>query len=254
MKIFRRARLEFLNQKNTARYFKYAIGEILLVVIGILIALQINNMNEDAKENRILNQYLIKIKSHTSEDLRELDTIIKARTQFAKICKEARKAMLTGTEDQNMITMMTSGLAFVDFYFKPKKDGYEALKNSDLFGKINNSKLDSLFTTYHILIDLIAENEISYNEYILTQEADLSKKFDRSLVLAAAFMERDSFAQFGISNNKVWKSFKEYSSYPAFRNVVSLGAFQFDAMVKQYKELRKTGNFIIKEIEKITTD
>ena len=67
-------------------------------------------------------------------------------------------------------------------------------------------------------------------------------------------MERDSFAQFGISNNKVWKSFKEYSSYPAFRNVVSLGAFQFDAMVKQYKELRKTGNFIIKEIEKITTD
>lgn len=254
MKIFRRARIEFLSKGKTGKYFKYAIGEILLVVIGILIALQINNMNEESKENRILNQYLVKIKSHTQEDLRELDTIIKARTQFAKICKQARKAMLTNTEDQNTITMMTSGLAFVDFYFKPKNDGYEALKNSDLFGKINNSRLDSLLITYHILIDLIAENEKSYNEYILTQEADLSKKFDRSLVLAAAFMERDSFAQLGISNDKVWKSFKEYSSYPAFRNVVSLGAFQFDSMVEQYKELRKTGTEVIKEVEKITVD
>ena len=51
MKIFRKARLDFLGQGKTGKYLKYALGEILLVVIGILIALQINNMNEDAKEN-----------------------------------------------------------------------------------------------------------------------------------------------------------------------------------------------------------
>ena len=38
-------------ENKTAKYFKYAIGEIVLVVIGILIALQINNWNQNRKEN-----------------------------------------------------------------------------------------------------------------------------------------------------------------------------------------------------------
>jgi len=38
-------------ENKTAKYFKYAIGEIILVVIGILIALQINNWNENRKES-----------------------------------------------------------------------------------------------------------------------------------------------------------------------------------------------------------
>jgi hypothetical protein len=254
MKIFRKPRLEFLSKGNTSKYLKYAIGEILLVVIGILIALQINNMNEESKENRVLNEYLVKIKSHTQEDLRELDTIIKARKQFAAICKQARKAIITKTEDQNMITMMTSGLAFVDFYFKPKDDGYEALKNSSSFGKINNSRLDSLLIQYHIIIDLIAENEKSYNEYILTQEAYLSTQFDRTIVLAAAFMPPGSLGELGISDSEINASFKEYTSYPAYRNVVSLAAFQFDAMVAQYEELVKTGEEVIGEIDQLTVE
>ena len=44
---------------------------------------------------------------------------------------------------------MTSGLAFADYYFKPNSGGYESLKNSEYFGKINNTKLDSLLAKYH---------------------------------------------------------------------------------------------------------
>mgnify|MGYP001131487683 CR=1 FL=1 len=42
---FRKVRKNLLNEGKTTRYFKYAIGEIVLVVIGILIALQVNNYN-----------------------------------------------------------------------------------------------------------------------------------------------------------------------------------------------------------------
>lgn len=54
------------------QYLKYALGEILLVVIGILIALQINNWNQSVIEKKSLNEYLIKIRSHTSEDIKQL--------------------------------------------------------------------------------------------------------------------------------------------------------------------------------------
>ncbi|PJB18813.1 MAG: hypothetical protein CO117_06955 [Flavobacteriaceae bacterium CG_4_9_14_3_um_filter_33_16] len=52
IKIFRKIRQNLVMENKTSKYFKYAIGEIILVVIGILIALQINNWNEGRKENQ----------------------------------------------------------------------------------------------------------------------------------------------------------------------------------------------------------
>ena len=46
IKFFRKIRKNLLNEGKATKYFKYAIGEIILVVIGILIALRINNWNE----------------------------------------------------------------------------------------------------------------------------------------------------------------------------------------------------------------
>jgi hypothetical protein len=54
---------------KTGKYFKYAIGEILLVMIGILLALQVNNWNESRKEQVIELEYLIGIKKDLEEDL-----------------------------------------------------------------------------------------------------------------------------------------------------------------------------------------
>ena len=62
IKFFRKIRQNLLSEGKTGKYFKYALGEIILVVIGILIALQINNWNEQQKENlferKILNEIL----------------------------------------------------------------------------------------------------------------------------------------------------------------------------------------------------
>jgi hypothetical protein len=58
IKFFRKIRQNLLKEGKTARYFKYAIGEIVLVVIGILIALQINNWNQQQSDNKKQSQYL----------------------------------------------------------------------------------------------------------------------------------------------------------------------------------------------------
>src|SRR6056297_1255574 len=59
LKFFRTIRKKLIEEDNVRKYLLYAIGEILLVVIGILIALQINNWNEDQKaKNRMLTNIL----------------------------------------------------------------------------------------------------------------------------------------------------------------------------------------------------
>jgi hypothetical protein len=60
LKFFRKIRQNLLSEGKTGKYLKYAFGEIILVVIGILIALQINNWNENRK-NRLLEQQLLKV-------------------------------------------------------------------------------------------------------------------------------------------------------------------------------------------------
>jgi hypothetical protein len=58
---------------QTGRYFKYAIGEILLVVIGILIALQINNWNQERIDKKVERETLISLKKDLDSALVQID-------------------------------------------------------------------------------------------------------------------------------------------------------------------------------------
>ncbi|MDP5091940.1 MAG: DUF6090 family protein [Polaribacter sp.] len=73
IKFFRKIRQNLLMENKTGKYFKYAIGEIVLVVIGILIALQINNWNEEHKINNIRTQKLSQIESDLRADVISLE-------------------------------------------------------------------------------------------------------------------------------------------------------------------------------------
>ena len=64
IKFFRYIRKDLLEQNKTATYFKYAIGEIVLVVIGILIALQINNWNENQKSIKKGHEILVDLREN----------------------------------------------------------------------------------------------------------------------------------------------------------------------------------------------
>jgi hypothetical protein len=69
IKLFRNIRKKLLSEGKTANYFKYAIGEIVLVVIGILIALQINNWNETRKDIAFEVKMLKEIKKALENDI-----------------------------------------------------------------------------------------------------------------------------------------------------------------------------------------
>ncbi len=74
IKFFRHIRKDLMEKNKTGKYLKYAIGEIVLVVIGILIALQINNWNEHQKKQKLKVSYEISLMSDLS-----LDTLLLGR-------------------------------------------------------------------------------------------------------------------------------------------------------------------------------
>jgi len=69
VKFFRKIRQSVLTQNKVSQYFFYAIGEILLVVIGILIALNINNANEKRKNKEKITSILLEIQKDLKTDI-----------------------------------------------------------------------------------------------------------------------------------------------------------------------------------------
>jgi hypothetical protein len=81
MKFFRKIRQNLLLEGKSGKYFKYAIGEITLVVIGILIALQINNWNENRKEAIVERESYENLLTSLKKDSLELVKIIHLQNQ-----------------------------------------------------------------------------------------------------------------------------------------------------------------------------
>jgi hypothetical protein len=74
---FRKIRRQLANENKFAKYFRYAFGEILLVVIGILIALQVNNWNEQRKQDAEFKVTLEQIYNALKIDVDDYDSTMK---------------------------------------------------------------------------------------------------------------------------------------------------------------------------------
>ena len=78
-----------MENNKTGKYLKYAVGEIILVVIGILIALQINNWNEDRKNNKLEANFISRLLDDLYEEENYLQSYIKYNTQVSDRAKKA---------------------------------------------------------------------------------------------------------------------------------------------------------------------
>lgn len=76
LKFFRSIRRNLLATSKTGKYFQYALGEIVLVVIGILLALQINNWNTERLERAAMHNYYERMHSEIEEEIEVLERFI----------------------------------------------------------------------------------------------------------------------------------------------------------------------------------
>ena len=130
---------------KTGKYFKYAIGEIILVVIGILIALQINNWNEQRKVDGEILKTLNEIRSNLISDSLSIHEtrILKSEDiniQYKVIHElESRNIPYDSIEYHLGRVMLARRIYLVDNgYQLMKKSGLEQLKNQELRNELIN--------------------------------------------------------------------------------------------------------------------
>jgi hypothetical protein len=141
-----------MEKNKTGKYLKYAIGEIILVVIGILIALQINNANEDWKKTELRQKLLIELRSSMMSDTVSLNIEKKNLISAYRNAKVLEKAI---KEDLPYNKALDSSFALIELTKINKADykiydrllnvGIEIVGDNDLINEIDHYYEDSKF-------------------------------------------------------------------------------------------------------------
>lgn len=141
IKFFRNIRKNLLKEGKTTKYFKYAIGEIILVVIGILIALQINNWNENKIDRVEELNYYKNIKRQLNEDKNAISANVDYNNHFLQQFKYAIN--IIEKNDRSVIDTLAiisvNLLEFSDFH--RQNNIYEAMVNSGEIKLLKNQQI-----------------------------------------------------------------------------------------------------------------
>jgi len=234
IKLFRKFRQKLLSENKLSKYLIYAIGEIILVVIGILIALQINNWNENRKltetKRNYYEQILIDLKDDKNYSKYMISVIDSSVTKFNKYIKAYEKPDLTFSEIFEKVTTMPIGYKILKF------------KSTTIESLINNGEMKLIDTE-------LRNNLLSYNrekEGLLLIYSEITKKSDDILKditmdggsLIPKLKNQEELAKFIKMEQRYDKIYVKFDAYFAWKS---------DAEKKTLKGL----NELIEQIENI---
>jgi len=173
IKLFRNIRQKLLAEGKTANYLKYAIGEIGLVVIGILIALQINNWNE-ARKAHIAQKALL---ANFMEDLKADSTLLQGYHQDLsgyiethEEIQKARKGIINSETIKNPMNIRHS-IRYHSIVLNNHPDIATKITNETLRDDILNyyqnlSELNNSYNQFHTVILEIVRPYLAANNLL----------------------------------------------------------------------------------------
>lgn len=170
LRFFKRIRQSFLEKGNFNRYTIYAIGEIILVVIGILVALQINNWSTDNKTRKKELIYLENINQDLKLNLISLNHFIDVRNETIKSV-ELLLAYFEGKPLENLDEFVFHNFnVMVWFPFIQNANTYNELINSGNFAIISNkdikNEIQDMQTNYGTIAFVEGEMQQDYERYL----------------------------------------------------------------------------------------
>jgi len=175
IKFFRKIRRKLLSENKFSKYLVYAIGEIVLVIIGILLALQINNSNSERIEKNTFKSNLQFVIEDLEQDKTDLLILIKERervinkTDFILQAVKEEK-ILTSYEIYNYSEIMLWKS------FDINSNGLERILSSNLYEAIDFQPIRKKIRNYQLVYQQIKGLEKKLNESVEEMEIEMSKE------------------------------------------------------------------------------
>ena len=149
-----------MEKNKTGQYFKYAVGEIILVVIGILIALSINNWNQESVSKNKAYSYLHQINTDLSFDLKYYDYMLKRSSELCLIFDEVVKG---NTENDSLLVKLGSVIT-INYDARDFGQSYSSFVNSGDTDLIEDKDLLAKLQFYYIVGTEAINNMIEYQK------------------------------------------------------------------------------------------
>jgi hypothetical protein len=234
LKFFRKIRYDLMEKNKTGKYFKYAVGEIILVVIGILIALQVNNWNEKRKlqneSQEILKALNVEFKNNRA--------VLKDRIDYLEDANKYVQAVLKLTKSDesqlrqvNIDSIISLSLKYGNY--NPANSTIQELISSGKLNLIENGQLkDNLFNWLQILEDTDEDFKNQDLQAITMLEVYLSKNI--SFKNTVTYHPLD----FGDGKSELFNGkYEQIFNDLEFENLYYGKRFWNTVMINHYKEL-----------------
>ncbi len=225
LKFFRRIRQNHISEGKTAKYLKYAIGEIVLVVIGILIALQINNWNENREELRYQDAVLDEIRRALKADIQSYKKNLGILKQVDSGITGIARLIEKDPKDVSMKEFYESAdKTILNITFGYNAGAYEGLRSTGL-EKIRNTQLRSEIISYYEVTLKTAQKAIDDNfSFFKERQGEIRETFAKEDVLSSEFVQHeDSLVSIGLNIDH--KKMLAHRFYPEYlKNVMWEGA------------------------------
>lgn len=253
IQFFRRIRQRLVSENKFSKYILYAIGEIILVVIGILIALQINNANEVRKERNKEIHYLKNIKTDLQLNIENIDTFIETRNKQI----QSASTVLEYYEGKPLDDLNDLSNNLLNVYIWKKfyqiNNTFQELTNSGNLALISNDSIkNSLLNLDAMYKELKGEEEhYRYDTEVLLYEPSfrildlnpITKKFTYNMTNGQAGQDsklsRENF-------NKLLQDLNH-------KNGFVMAVYEFTVMNGQLDRMKERSNQLIRLIDKELT-
>ena len=168
VKIFRKVRQEEVTENRFGNYSLYAIGEIILVVIGILIALQIDNWNDERKDRSLENKIIKELISNLTLDLVEIRDDISNMDSVNNSCDFILNFFVTHEEPTEKFCHEVAKLK-VNPHFDPNTSGYSLLQSNGVEIILNDSLRRAISVLYESNYPYYRRYETEHEQFKIQQ-------------------------------------------------------------------------------------
>jgi len=228
---FFKTRWQFIKSRNYRDYFKVALGELLLLVLGILIALQIDNWNQERQEKKIIDAYLVIICKDLQADIQSIKELMEDRMQALIYTDSILSYFINGHIANSELFRRGYLSLFIEKRFHPNTNAFESLKNSGFMKDLENLEIEEQLSQYYKLVENIS--------FVEDKFVNMTQTVENSLILKGFSSE---WNQISISQNRNKGIFILQSKYPEFEGAFINGKVYQQELINNYKELLLKGD------------